>query len=151
MPYLDVKQLEDYVGKELGVSDWFIVSQERINQFSQVTEGHQWIHTDIHRAKIESPYGTTIAHGFLTLSLLSKFNSEIRNFAPEVTVINYGLDKVRFPKAVKTNSRIRNRAVLLSIESKGEKRLLLKTRNIVEIEHEDIPAMVADSISMILY
>lgn len=151
MPSIDIAQIADFVGKELGLSEWFLLSQERINQFAEVTGDYQWIHIDEQRAKAESPYGTTIAHGFLTLSLLSKFSTEIRSFPPELTVINYGLDKVRFLRPVKTGCRIRNRAVLLSAEAKGEGRMLLKTQNTVEIENEETPAMIAETLALVLY
>lgn len=143
--------IAELVGKDLGKSAWFIVDQDRIRQFAEVTEDHQWIHIDEARAKAESPYGTTIAHGFLTLSLLSKFAFELRNFPPGVTVINYGLDKVRFLNAVKVGSRIRNHAVIVAADPNGEGRTLLKTKNTVEIEGEENPAMIAETLSLILH
>ncbi|MCA9835543.1 MAG: MaoC family dehydratase [Trueperaceae bacterium] len=143
--------IAELVGKDLGKSAWFIVDQDRIRQFAEVTEDHQWIHIDEARAKAESPYGTTIAHGFLTLSLLSKFAFELRNFPAGVTVINYGLDKVRFLNAVKVGSRIRNHAVIVAADPNGEGRTLLKTKNTVEIEGEENPAMIAETLSLILH
>jgi acyl dehydratase len=109
--------LLEFVGKELGVSEWLAITQERIHQFAEATEDRQWIHVDRERAKQESPYGTTIAHGFLTLSLISfliKQTLEVRH-APRLTV-NYGLNRVRFPAPVREGARIRGRATLLSFK-----------------------------------
>ncbi len=144
-------QVQEFAGKDLGVSSWLLITQERINQFADVTEDHQWIHIDKARAKAESPYGTTIAHGFLTLSLLAHFAQELRSFPPDVTVINYGLDKVRFLSPVKVGCRIRNHAVIVSAEPKGEGRTLLKTKNTVELEGEETPALIAETLALVLH
>jgi acyl dehydratase len=109
--------LKDYVGRELGVSDWFTITQDRIRQFAEVTEDRQWIHIDRERAKRESPYRATIAHGFLTLSLLShlvKQTFQVRS-GPRMTV-NYGLNRVRFPAPVRAESQIRARVALQSLK-----------------------------------
>jgi acyl dehydratase len=144
------KTVQDFVGKELGVSDWLTIDQERINRFADCTDDHQWIHVDTERAKRESPWGSTIAHGDLTLSMLpaTLFNMGI---IPEdiSAAINYGLDKLRFLTPVKAGKRIRNRVVLMSVEDKGPGRLL-KTQNTVEIEGEDKPALVAELLFMIV-
>jgi len=109
--------LQEFVGKELGVSDWLVITQERIHQFAEATEDRQWIHVDRERAKRESPYGTTIAHGFLTLSLIGfliRQMLEVRH-APRLTV-NYGLNRVRFPAPVREGAKIRGRVTLLSFK-----------------------------------
>jgi acyl dehydratase len=109
--------LKEFVGRELGRSDWFRVTQDRIQQFAEATEDRQWIHTDPKRAKRESPYGTTIAHGFLTLSLLShllKQVLQIRRGPP--MAVNYGLNRVRFPAPVCSESKIRARVTLVSLK-----------------------------------
>jgi acyl dehydratase len=115
-----LRALKDLVGCEIGVTDWFTVSQERIAQFAEVTEDRQWIHLDRERAERESPYGGTIAHGFLTLSLLSNFLKQAIQIRGVRMGVNYGLDRVRFPSAVRSGSRIRARLSLNSVlDSKG--------------------------------
>jgi acyl dehydratase len=120
MPVREITSLEELhslAGQEIAVSDWFEVRQDRINLFADATGDHQWIHVDVERAETESPYGTTIAHGFLTLSLLSQLMSEtVKIKLPIRMGINYGLNKVRFPSAVPAGSKIRARAVLQAIE-----------------------------------
>jgi acyl dehydratase len=140
--------IQEFVGRELGVSDWLTIDQDRINNFAGCTDDHQWIHVDLERAKQESRYGTTIAHGFLTLSLLPRFHFDTGIIPRDISqAINYGLDKVRFIAPVKTGKRVRNRVVLLSVEDKAGGRLV-KTQNTVEIEGEDKPAMVAELLYM---
>ena len=100
--------LRDLVGRELTLTDWFPITQERIEQFAEVTEDRQWIHVDRERAERESPHGTTIAHGFLTLSLLSRFMKKAIQIRGGVRMsVNYGLNRVRFPSAVHADSKIR--------------------------------------------
>jgi acyl dehydratase len=109
--------LKEFVGKEIGASDWLVVTQERIDRFAEATEDRQWIHVDRDRAKRESPYGSTIAHGFLTLSLISFFTKqaiEVRGGAR--STINYGLNRVRFPSPVREGSRIRAHISMLSFK-----------------------------------
>src|SRR5277367_3294764 len=109
--------LREFVGREIGITDWFTVTQERIRQFAEVTEDKQWIHVDRERAKKESPYGATIAHGFLTLSLLSHFMKEAIQIRSGVRMgVNYGLNKVRFPSPVRADSQIRARVSLHSLK-----------------------------------
>lgn len=111
------RSLKDFVGREIAVTDWFTVTQERIRQFAEVTEDQQWIHLDRERAQKESPYGTTIAHGFLTLSLASHFMKEAIRVRGGVRMgINYGLNKVRFPSPVRADSQIRARVSLHSVK-----------------------------------
>lgn len=107
--------LEDFVGRELATTGWFVLTQERISQFAEATEDHQWIHEDARRATEQSPYGATIAHGFLTLSLLSHFLREALQISSGVRMsINYGLDRVRFPAPVRSGAKIRARIALRS-------------------------------------
>ena len=111
------RSLSDFVGREIAVTDWFTVTQERIQQFAEVTEDRQWIHVDRERAQRESPYGTTIAHVFLTLSLVSHFMRQAIEIRPGVRMgINYGLNRVRFPSPVRADSQIRARVSLLSMK-----------------------------------
>lgn len=113
--------LKDFVGREIGVTEWFPVTQERIEQFALATEDRQWIHRDRERASKESPYGTTIAHGFLTLSLISHFVKEAIEIQNGVRLaVNYGLNRVRFPAAVLADSRIRARVALQDLKEQPE-------------------------------
>jgi acyl dehydratase len=108
--------LKDLVGREIGVSEWLMVTQERVAQFAEATEDRQWIHLDAARAVAESPYGTMIAHGFLTLSLISHLIKDVITVAHSVRlVVNYGLNRVRFPAPVKVGSRIRARVALAAL------------------------------------
>ena len=147
----DVSTLGQFVGQELGVSDWLAVDQERINEFADCTGDHQWIHVDIERAQRESPLGSTIAHGYLTLALLAAVLMEL-NIVPEGVsqALNYGLDRVRFIAPVKAGARIRNRVVLVAVYPQGKGRLLLKTQNTVEIEGEIKPALIAEALALLL-
>jgi acyl dehydratase len=109
--------LKEIVGKEIGVSDWLTITQERIAQFAEATEDRQWIHLDGERAEKESPYGTTIAHGFLTLSLISRFMKDVIEIRGGTGMtVNYGLNRVRFPAPVRAGSKIRARVTLLSVK-----------------------------------
>ena len=111
------RSLSDFVGREVAVTDWFTVTQDRIRQFAEVTEDRQWIHVDRERAQRESPYGATIAHGFLTLSLVSHFMRQAIEIRTGVRMgINYGLNRVRFPSPVRADSQIRARVSLLSMK-----------------------------------
>ena len=110
------RSLNDFLGREIAVTDWFTVTQDRIRQFAEVTEDRQWIHVDRERAQRESPYGTTIAHGFLTLSLVSHFMKQAIQMRSGVRMaINYGLNRVRFPSPVRADSQIRARVSLHSV------------------------------------
>lgn len=140
--------IEDFVGQEIGVSSWITIDQERINAFADATLDHQWIHVDIEKAA-QSPLGSTVAHGYLTLSLLSKMIEEVGVVPSGVGyALNYGADKLRFTGFVKVNARIRNRVELMSVTPKRGG-LLLKTLNTVEIEGEDKPALIAEILSLI--
>lgn len=140
-----------FVGKELGVTDWVTVTQERIDAFADCTGDHQWIHVDVERARRESPFGTTIAHGYLTLSLLPAMQYELNTIPSGVqAALNYGSDKVRFITPVTSGARIRDHITLVAAESKGPGRTLMTTRHTVEIEGEEKPAMVADTLAMLL-
>jgi acyl dehydratase len=141
--------LVDYIGQDLGSSDWFKVNQERINQFADATLDHQFIHVDSEKA---TPlFGSTIAHGFLSLSLIPHLTAQAV-LAPENLkhVFNYGLDKVRFINPVNVGSRVRTHSKLLSVDYKGDGRYLTKTEVIMEIEGVDKPAYVAETLSMFI-
>jgi acyl dehydratase len=113
--------LKEFVGREIGVSEWLLVSQQRVAQFAEASEDRQWIHLDGARANAESPYGTTIAHGFLTLSLISYFVKQVVQVDGGARfAVNYGLNRVRFPAAVKVDSRIRGRVSLAALKESGD-------------------------------
>ena len=123
---LSVDQLNDYIGEEVGISEWLLVDQERINQFAEATGDHQYIHVDSERAA-QTPFGTTIAHGFLTMSLMVLLGYEgSTKLKNSVMGINYGFDKLRFINPVKVNSKIRGRFRLISAEEKNTNQWLLK-------------------------
>ena len=146
-----ISTISQYVGQELGVSEWITIDQQRINHFADFTGDHQWIHVDVERAKGESLFGTTIAHGYLTLSLAAALSMELGIIPAGVSqALNYGLDKVRFLAPVKSGSRVRDRVVLLAAEPQGKGRLLLKFRNTIEIEGEAKPALIADALSLLV-
>ncbi|BBX27046.1 MaoC family dehydratase [Mycolicibacterium alvei] len=139
------------IGEELGVSRWVEIDQNRIDEFADVTMDHQWIHVDVEKAKTESPYGATIAHGFLTISLIpgvSKDNYRVENAK---LGINYGLNKVRFLAPVKAGSRIRVRSVLADATPVGDDTVNLTVRHTVEIDGVDKPAAVAELIARFVW
>ncbi len=136
--------LKEFVGKEIGVTDWFRVTQERIVQFAEATEDRQWIHVDGERAGRESPYGATIAHGFLTLSLISRFVHGVMLIEGGVRLaVNYGLNRVRFPAAVRVDSRIRARVGLLAFKELADSVEAIYSVA-VEIEGAEKPGCVAE-------
>jgi acyl dehydratase len=140
----NAQALREFVGKDIGRTDWFRVTQERITQFAEATEDSQWIHVDAARARDESPYGATIAHGFLTLSLISHFVKEAIQIQSGVRLaVNYGLNRVRFPGAVRAGSRIRASVALLRFEefTNGVTATYSVT---IEIEDFDKPCCVAE-------
>jgi acyl dehydratase len=136
------EQLRTMSGQELGVSEWTTVDQNRINQFAECTGDHQWIHVDPERARRQSPFRTTIAHGYLTLSIIGALALGM-GIVPENTqaAFNYGFDKV--------GARIRLRTVLLSMEDRGPGQYLMKAANTVEIEGEEKPALTAETLVML--
>jgi acyl dehydratase len=150
-PRLLPADLAAHVGEEIGVSSWITVDQKRINEFAHCTEDHQWIHIDAVRAAKESPFGGTIAHGFLTLALLAPTLFEILISRVEVKqAVNYGLEKVRFLAPVRAGKRVRNHIKVAAVEDKGGGRLLLTTENTIEIEGEEKPALIAFALAMLM-
>lgn len=145
-----LQRLQDLVGTEIGVSDWLQIDQSRIDAFADATLDHQWIHVDPERAA-QGPFGTTIAHGFLTLSLTVHLMSQIElDMGEPKMAINYGLDRVRFTAPVPTGSRIRGRVELVSADEAGGG-IQVKRKVTVEIEGEERPAMIAESLSRYYY
>ena len=141
--------LQEYVGQDLGCSAWFELSQERINRFADVTEDHQFIHVDEERAR-HTPFGGTVAHGFLTLSMLTHLTEDC-GLVPENVVmgVNYGCDKVRFLQPVRAGQRVRARVKPLSAIERGPGQHLIKSEITVEIEDEAKPALVAEWIALL--
>ena len=145
---LNVDQLNDYIGKEVGISEWLLVDQERINQFADATGDHQYIHVDSDRAA-QTPFGSTIGRGFLTMSLMVLMGYEgSTKLENSVMGINYGFDKLRFINPVKVNSKIRGRFQIISAEEKKPNQWLLKHNITVEIAGEEKPALVAEWLGM---
>jgi acyl dehydratase len=150
-PRIAPAALADYVGQEIGVSRWITLDQPRIDEFAHCTEDDQWIHVGVERAARESPFGGTVAHGFLTLALLAPAGFDV--LLPRVEVkqaLNYGLEKVRFLAPVRAGKRVRNHVKVAAVEDKGNGRVLLTTENTFEIEGEDKPALVALSMVMLM-
>jgi len=138
-------EFESYKGKDLGYSNYHTVTQDQINQFADATLDHQWIHTDVERAKKESPYKTTIAHGFLTLSLLPHFWTQIITVKNSPMMVNYGLERLRFPQPVFVGSQIRAKASLLDLSNlRGITKA--KVHVIIEQKGQSKPALMTDMI-----
>ncbi|HWF69488.1 MAG TPA: MaoC family dehydratase [Mycobacterium sp.] len=146
-----IEEAVDAVGQEFGASDWITVDQDRIDAFADATGDHQWIHVDVERARTESPYGATIAHGFLTLSLipaLSKANYHVENAKMG---INYGLNKVRFLAPVPAGSRVRVRSELVDATKVDDTTVDLTVRHTVELDGSVKPAAVAELIARMVF
>jgi len=148
---LTFDMMQTMAGQELGVSNWLTVDQAMIDQFAACTGDKQWIHIDVERAKRESPFGGPIAHGYLTLSLVAALSYDM-GAVPEGTAaaFNYGLDKVRFLTPVKAGARVRMRSTLVSFEPKAPGQFLMKCSNTVEIEGEEKPALIAETLAMLV-
>ena len=149
MPIVPIADIRDRVGKEIGVSSWLTMDQQRIDEFAESTEDRQFIHVDP-QAAAQSPFGTTIAHGFLSLSILSRMAAVVM-LVPDSTkmAVNYGLDRVRFIAPVKSGKRIRGRFRLDSVEEKAPGQLLLRHTVTVEIEGEEKPALTAEWLGLL--
>ena len=152
--FRNLAELPALVGQEVAVSDWLTITQEQVNLFAQATGDHQWIHVDVERAKA-GPFGAPIAHGFLTLSLLTHLSASIpqpaERFDGIVMGVNYGFEKVRFINPVKVGSKIRASSVLTAVDQKDANTLQTTRTFTVEIEGEDKPALVADWITRLVY
>ncbi|MBV4496871.1 MaoC family dehydratase [Pseudomonas sp. SWRI12] len=148
MPYVPVAALKDYVGKELGRSDWLTIDQDRINLFAEATGDFQFIHVDPVKAA-QTPFGSTIAHGFLSLSLMPKLMEDILILPEGVKmVVNYGLDSVRFIQPVKVDSKVRLKVDLVDATEKKPGQWLLKATATLEIEGSEKPAYIAEPLSL---
>ena len=146
--FKDLAELEAAVGEEVGPTEWMPITQQRVNKFAEATGDHQWIHVDRERAA-SSRFGTTIAHGYLTLSLLPLLASQLFVIEHRGAKLNYGVNKVRFPAAVPVGSRIRATVTVAAVDTvQGGRRLTLDY--VVEVEGLDKPGMVAQSVVVIL-
>ena len=151
MNNMTFEKMGGMVGESLGTSSWQTVTQEAVNEFANCTGDRQWIHIDVERAKNESPFGGPVAHGYLTLSLLSAMAMEI-GVAPKGTAaaLNYGLDKVRFLSPVLVGSKVRLHTKLVGFDRKDNGQYLMKTENSMEIEGADKPALLAESLAILV-
>ncbi len=149
--FVTLDSLASAVGTTFGPTEWQVIGQERIAAFADVTGDHQWIHVDPARAA-ESPFGGTIAHGYLTLSLIAAAHFELGTFPdePGVTVINYGLDKVRFLAPVPSGSRVRTAVTVTDMQDRRRGRWILATRSVIEIEGAEKPALIADALFLLV-
>jgi acyl dehydratase len=149
MPPANLADIRARVGEEIGISDWVAVDQARIDAFAEATEDRQFIHTDP-AAAAQTPFGGTIAHGFLSLSLLSRMGAEAMLIPAGMKMaVNYGLDRVRFLAPVRSGKRVRGRFVLDSVEEKAPGQILMRHTVTVEIEGEDKPALTAQWLGLI--
>lgn len=148
MQLVPLDELADHIGRETGRSDWFTIDQVRIDRFADVTEDHQWIHVDPEEAG-GGPFGSTIAHGYLTLSLLSHLNGQAAMLPEGASMyINYGLDRLRFVEPVPVGSQIRAVSTLSDVTDRGGGRVLISAHVVVEIAGSDRPALVADTLTL---
>lgn len=147
-----LKDCQAKLGQEIGVSDWITVDQERIDAFAEITRDDQWIHVDPARAAAQAPFGGTIAHGFLSLSLASRFAYDcFEDYPGQVMGINYGFDRLRFLTPVRAGARLRGRFVLASVEQRSPTRLLRKVSLSIEIEGAETPALAADWLGLLVF
>jgi acyl dehydratase len=151
-PPISLIAYQNMVGHEVGVSSWHLVDQGRINLYADVIEDHQFIHIDPERAKKETPFGSTVAHGFLTMSLMSIMSYEVMPVIEGTRMgVNYGFDRLRFISPVRAGSRVRGRFVLAEAKLRKPTELQSRTNVTVEIEGEEKPALVADWIGLIYF
>ncbi len=148
MQTIALEDLTKHQGELIGHSDWTNISQAMIQAFADATGDHQWIHLDVERATAESPWKSTVAHGFLTASLLPRLNATVINVTGKSASINYGLNKLRFPAAVRSGSDIRSRVELQSVREVDPQRVLASYLTTIEIKGEAKPACVAECLVM---
>ncbi|ASK33078.1 MaoC family dehydratase [Alloalcanivorax mobilis] len=145
------EELKSWEGKELGVSEWIGIDQDRINLFADATGDHQWIHVDVERANRESPMGGPIAHGYLTLSLIPMLKDKIYSIEGATAGINYGLNSARFLAPVPAGAKVRGRFVMKSVTPRGENRFLICNEVTIELEGSEKPACIAESLGLVLF
>jgi len=145
-----IEGLKELIGREVGPSEWRTVTQEDIDAFAELTGDDQWIHVDVERAKKESPFGTTVAHGNLTLSLIDGFRVGMIESSGFALGVNYGWNKVRFPAPVPAGSRVRARAEVVSVDEAGGGWWQIVTRFTLEVEGSEKPCFVGDSVTRVM-
>ena len=151
MSNLTMAGLGERVGHELGVSDWVAIDQPRIDAFASCTGDHQWIHVDVERAKRESPFRGPIAHGYLALAMVAPLAMQVGIIPNDAAAgLNYGVDKVRFLAPVPAGARVRLRVVLVGIEPREGGQVLMKTLNTMEIEGSEKPALIAETLALLV-
>jgi acyl dehydratase len=145
-----VEGMQSLLGREIGPSEWRTVTQQDIDTFAELSGDDQWIHVDVEKAKNESPFGTTIAHGNLTLSLVDGFRKDLISSSGFALGVNYGWNKIRFPAPVPVDSRVRGRAEVVSIDEKGGGWWEVVTRFTLEVEGNEKPCFVGDSVTRVM-
>ena len=147
-----ITEIKKFLGSEVGLSDWVVINQERINKFAKLTEDEQFIHIDPERASKETPFGGTVAHGFLTLSMLVKLaESALPKIKDVKFTINYGFDKIRFIYPVAANSNLRARFILKEVEERSLTQIMTKWDVSVEIKNVERPAIVATWVNLLMF
>lgn len=146
--FTTLEEVAEASGEELGTSDWFTIEQDRVNQFADATGDHQWIHVDVEKAT-DGPFGGTIAHGYLTLSLIPFLGAQVFSVETPGAMLNYGVNKVRFPNPVLVGSRVRTHVTVGEVTDlpKGKQ---LNMKHTVEIEGQDKPACIAEAVVLLL-
>lgn len=151
MDKLTLAGLSERIGEELGLSEWATIDQGRIDAFASCTGDHQWIHVDIGRARRESPFRGTIAHGYLTLAMVASLAMQVGVIPVDAAAgLNYGIDKVRFLAPVRAGARVRLRVVLVGIEPREHGQVVMKTRNTLEVEGSEKPALIAETLALLI-
>lgn len=145
-----IEGMRSLVGQEIGPSEWRTVTQTDIDAFAELSGDHQWIHVDVERAKSESPFGTTIAHGNLTLSLVDGFRQELISSSGFALGVNYGWNKIRFPAPVPVDSRVRAKAEIVSVDEVSGGWYQVVTRFTLEVEGSEKPCFVGDSVTRVM-
>ncbi|MEM7543189.1 MAG: MaoC family dehydratase [Pseudomonadota bacterium] len=140
--------MKAHIGKELGASEWITIDQDMIDKFAEATGDHQWIHVDVERAKADMPNGKTIAHGFLTLSLVPRLGATIWSIKKRSRGVNYGLNKLRFTAPVPVDARVRLAQKLLNAEDTKDGGIRCTFEHVIEIEGQERPALVAEGLSI---
>ena len=151
MSNLTLAGLGERIGQELGVSDWVAIDQARIDAFAACTGDHQWIHVDVERAKRESPFRGPVAHGYLALAMVAPLSMQVGVIPKDAAAgLNYGIDKVRFLMPVPAGARVRLRVVLAGIQPKDGGQVIMKTQNTLEVEGADKPALIAETLALLI-
>ena len=151
MSALTIAGLNERIGQELGVSDWVVIDQARIDKFASCTGDHQWIHVDVERAKRESPFQGPIAHGYLTLAMVAPLAMEIGIIPADAAAgLNYGVEKVRFLAPVPAGARVRLHVSLSGVEPRDNGQVIMKTLNTLEVEGSEKPALIAETLALLI-